>query len=81
MPLSSLLYDLTPVETVQYADMMQYVYDILPKIDSGVLIAAVIGMIAEAVLRFVLAIFGDYFYKSYAVNSIKEIKETRPKRN
>ena len=75
MPLSSLLYDLTPVETVQYADMMQYVYDILPKIDSGVLIAAVIGMIAEAVLRFVLAIFGDYFYKSYAVNSIKEIKE------
>lgn len=75
MPLSSLLYDLTPVETVQYADMMQYVYDILPKIDSGVLMAAVIGMIAEAVLRFVLAIFGDYFYKSYAVNSIKEIKE------
>lgn len=74
MPLSSLIYNITPVETAQYADMMQYVYDILPNVDLGVLIAAAIGIITEVILRFVLAIFGDYFYKGYVVSSIKAIK-------
>ena len=54
--------------------MMQYVYDILPNVDLGVLIAAAIGIITEVILRFVLAIFGDYFYKGYVVSSIKAIK-------
>ena len=74
MPLSSLIYNITPVETAQYADVMQYVYDILPNVDLGVLIAAAIGIITEVILRFVLAIFGDYFYKGYVVISIKAIK-------
>ena len=74
LPLSLSVYNMSPVNTANYADMMQYVYDILPQISAQILVASLVGAAVNLVIRFIVAIFGDYFYKKYVVNSIRSIK-------
>ncbi len=75
IPFYSAVYSASPIETANYADAMQYVYDILPSISRGVLIAAAIGLVINLALRFFLATFGDYLYKGYVIKTVKSIKK------
>ena len=51
-----------------------YIYQNLPQIGSAVLIVAAIGFILNIAIRFVSAIFGDYLYKLYTIDTIKTIR-------
>lgn len=75
VPFYSAVYNLSPIENTNYADAMQYIYDILPSLSRGALIAAAIGLVINLVIRFILAIFGDYIYKGYVIKTVKDIKK------
>ncbi len=49
--------------------------DSFASIDAKIIILASIGVILSWILHIIYGIFGDYFYKKYAIQSIKEIKK------
>lgn len=62
----------TPGET--QAQIMQSIYEHLPKMGAAVIAALLAGFVLNIAVRILSALFGDYFYKQYAISSIKTIR-------
>lgn len=73
-PLNLAVYNLGVTNSASYADMMNSLSESLPQIGGAVIAFALIGMLLDLILRVVFGLFGDYFYKKYAVNQIKKLK-------
>lgn len=56
------------------AQLMQNIYEHLPKMGAAVLAAMLVGFILNIAVRLLSALFGDYLYKQYAISSIKTIR-------
>ena len=73
-PLNLALYNLGLAEGNTYADIVTGIVEKLPEIGAAVFILAMLGFVLNIVIRVISALFGDYFYRSYALSAIKEIK-------
>lgn len=73
-PLNLALYNLGLAEGNTYADIVTGIVEKLPEIGAAVFILAMLGFVLKIVIRVISALFGDYFYRSYALSAIKEIK-------
>lgn len=62
----------TPGET--QAQIMQSIYEHLPKMGAAVIAALLAGFMLNIAVRILSALFGDYLYKQYAISSIKTIR-------
>lgn len=62
----------TPGET--QAQIMQSIYEHLPKMGAAVIAALLAGFVLNIAVRILSALFGDYLYKQYAISSIKTIR-------
>ena len=62
----------TPGET--QAQIMQGIYEHLPKMGAAVIAALLAGFVLNIAVRILSALFGDYLYKQYAISSIKTIR-------
>lgn len=62
----------TPGET--QAQIMQSIYEHLPKMGAAVIAALLAGIVLNIAVRILSALFGDYLYKKYAISSIKTIR-------
>lgn len=62
----------TPGET--QAQIMQSIYEHLPKMGAAVIAALLAGLVLNIAVRILSALFGDYLYKQYAISSIKTIR-------
>lgn len=62
----------TPGET--QAQIMQSIYEHLPKMGAAVIAALLAGFVLNIAVRILSAFFGDYLYKQYAISSIKTIR-------
>ena len=62
----------TPGET--QAQIMQSIYEHLPKMGAAVIAALLAGFVLNIAVRILSALFGDYLYKQYARSSIKTIR-------
>lgn len=62
----------TPGET--QAQIMQSIYEHLPKMGAAVIAALLAGFVLNIAVRILSALFGDYLYKKYAISSIKTIR-------
>lgn len=62
----------TPGET--QAQIMQSIYEHLPKMGAAVIAALIAGFVLNIAVRILSALFGDYLYKQYAISSIKTIR-------
>ena len=62
----------TPGET--QAQIMQSIYEHLPKMGAAVIAALLAGFVLNIAVRLLSALFGDYLYKQYAISSIKTIR-------
>lgn len=62
----------TPGET--QAQIMQSIYEHLPKMGAAVIAALLAGFVLNIAVRILSALFGDYLYKQYAISSIKIIR-------
>lgn len=47
----------------------------MPKMNQGILIAALVGAFLTVTIRIIFGIFGDYIYRNHTISSIKSIKE------
>ena len=59
----------TPGETQE--QIMQSIYEHLPKMGAAVIAALLAGFVLNIAVRILSALFGDYLYKQYAISSIK----------
>lgn len=62
----------TPGET--QTQIMQSIYEHLPKMGAAVIAALLAGFVLNIAVRILSALFGDYLYKQYAISSIKTIR-------
>ena len=62
----------TPGET--QAQIMQSIYEHLPKMGAAVIAALLASFVLNIAVRILSALFGDYLYKQYAISSIKTIR-------
>lgn len=62
----------TPGET--QAQIMQSIYEHLPKMGAAVIAALLAGFVLNIAVRILSALFGDYLYRQYAISSIKTIR-------
>ena len=62
----------TPGET--QVQIMQSIYEHLPKMGAAVIAALLAGFVLNIAVRILSALFGDYLYKQYAISSIKTIR-------
>ncbi len=62
----------TPGKT--QAQIMQSIYEHLPKMGAAVIAALLAGFVLNIAVRILSALFGDYLYKQYAISSIKTIR-------
>ena len=62
----------TPGET--QAQIMQSIYEHLPKMGAAVIAALLAGFVLNIAVRILSALFGDYLYKQYAISSVKTIR-------
>lgn len=62
----------TPGET--QAQIMQSIYEHMPKMGAAVIAALLAGFVLNIAVRILSALFGDYLYKQYAISSIKTIR-------
>ena len=62
----------TPGET--QAQIMQSIYEHLPKMGAAVIAWLLAGFVLNIAVRILSALFGDYLYKQYAISSIKTIR-------
>lgn len=62
----------TPGET--QAQIMQSIYEHLPKMGAAVIAGLLAGFVLNIAVRILSALFGDYLYKQYAISSIKTIR-------
>lgn len=76
LPLNNTLLNLGFFDIKTNADIMNFFASNLANIHWGALLAAFIGSILDFVLRIVVALLGDYWYREHAIAKIKEIKET-----
>ncbi len=76
LPLNNTLLNLGFFDVKNAADMSQFFISNLANIHWGALLAAFIGSTLDFVLRIVVAILGDYWYREHTIEKIKEIKET-----
>ncbi len=56
------------------AQIMQSIYEHLPKMGAAVIAALLAGFVLNIAVRILSALFGDYLYKQYAISSIKTIR-------
>ena len=73
-PFNLTLYRLGLDEISSYPELTKLLLENLPNFDAYIIIAALIGVIIEITTRIVCGIFGDYWYKQYAISSIKKIR-------
>jgi len=73
-PLSLALYNQGLIGTPASPELIKNFSEALPQIGGAVILCAMAGLILELVLRLVFGMFGDYFYRNYAVEQIKRIK-------
>ncbi len=76
LPFNNTLLNLGFFDIKNNADIMNFFASNLENIHWGALLAAFVGSVLDFVLRILVAILGDYWYRCHAIEKIKEIKET-----
>ena len=76
LPLNNTLLNLGFFDIKSNADIMNFFGSNLANIHWGALLSAFLGSILDFVLRIVVALLGDYWYRCHAIAKIKENKET-----
>lgn len=76
IPLNNTFYNLGIMDATTYPQMLTLLAENMGKISGAVLIASFIGGIFSFAIRIISALLGDYWYKSHAVSTIKEIKSS-----
>ena len=76
IPLNRTIYNLGIADASTYTELMQNLLSHMPQISEGVIAASFIGSVLNIAIRIICAVFGDYWYKTHAVTTIKEIKKT-----
>lgn len=74
IPLTIAFYNLGAGAASSYSELAERMTEALPKLGGAVIAVTALGILIDIVLRVLSAIFGDYIYKSYAVEKIKTIK-------
>ena len=74
VPFSKALYYIDLSGAASYAQIGEIVYENIPQIGIAVLISAFIGSLLGIILRFVAAVTGDYSYKKFTVDTVKQLK-------
>lgn len=74
-PLNLILYRLGLDEIRTYSEVIRQIMEYLPQINVFIIIAALLGLIAELSTRIVCGIYADYWYKQYTISSIKKIRQ------
>lgn len=73
-PLNLALYSIGIDEMQSQVAIMERLAEKLPEIGVPVILAAFVALLVELIVRIVCGIFGDFWYKSYTVSSIKTIR-------
>ncbi len=76
VPFQLICYNLGLTSSTFNAELMQRMAESIDKIPQTVVYAAFMGITISLAIKIVVAILGDYLYKKYTVNSIREIKQT-----
>ncbi len=76
LPLNNTLLNLGFLDVKTYNEMSQLIINNLASIHWASLLLALLGSILSLVLRLVVAMLGDFWYRSHVIEKIKEIKET-----
>lgn len=74
LPFGNAVYSLGYTDAQTSQQLAQSIYQNLPSIGTAVLAVAVLGLLFNLAIRFISAVFGDYLYKKYTVESIKTIR-------
>ena len=74
LPLSSAIYNLGFTGKETYIDLMNNLLSHISDIGAAVMVFAALGFVLNLAIRFVSAIFGDYLYKLYTVETVKKIR-------
>ncbi len=74
-PLNLILYRLGLDEIRTYSEVVRQIMEYLPQINIFIIIAALLGLVAELSTRIVCGIYADYWYKQYTISSIKKIRQ------
>ena len=76
IPLNNTLLNLGFFEIESANEMSQFLVSNLGNIHYGALLTAFLGSALDIILRLVVAILGDYWYREHTISKIKEIKLT-----
>ena len=74
LPFSKVLINEGIYDLNNYSEIFMAIQELLPKIDPAIVLTAFAGSVADIILTFVCAIFGDYWYKKHTIATIKKIK-------
>ncbi len=73
-PLQLALINLGFSDLKTYNEITQFIISNLPNIHYSLLISTFLGSIGSLILRIVVAVLGDWWYRQYTISKIKEIK-------
>lgn len=76
IPFSNTLLNLGFFDLKNNAEVSQFLVNNLGNIHWASLLLVILGAVLEFVLRIVVAMLGDYWYRQYTIEKIKEIKLT-----
>ena len=76
IPLNNTLLNLGFFDLKSYNDMSQFLVTNLANIHWGSMLIALLGSTISLILRLVVAMLGDFWYREHTISKIKEIKET-----
>lgn len=74
LPFAVEISSMTMAETGSYMEAAMRIAEVIPQMSKTVVILYFAAFFAEIILRVLCAMFGDYMYKDYTLNSIKKIK-------
>jgi hypothetical protein len=76
IPFTNTLLNLGFFDLKNNAEVSQFLVNNLGNIHWASLLLVILGAVLEFVLRIVVAMLGDYWYRQYTIEKIKEIKLT-----
>ncbi len=74
-PLASAISYIDAGQAESYADLAKQLLDNIPQIGMSVVVTAAIASVLTLVFHIICGIFGDYIYRNFAIEKIKNIKQ------
>lgn len=74
-PLTEVLYSMELPIAQSYMELMQWMMEKIPSVDTSIIFAAFIGSVLNIGIQIFAGLYGDYLYKKHVISSIKDIKE------